>query len=1112
MQLRKFVSLLLVVGVFMIPIIMISSAPARAASSDLFISEYIEGSSYNKAIEIYNGTGASIDLAAGGYKIEMYFNGNTSASTNISLTGTVADGDVFVLAHSSAASAILAQTDQTSGASFFNGDDAIVLRSNAGIVDVIGQVGTDPGTQWGSGDLSTADNTLRRQTAVCAGDTVETDVFDPAAEWDGFANDTFDGLGSHTASCGGGGSTSTPTPPANTPTPTIPSGTNCGDAATLIHTIQGSGSLSSMDGTVGVTIEGVVIGDYQDSGLNGFHVQEEDADADADPSTSEGIYVYEGATAVSVNPGDVVRVTGDVVEYATGTAFLTELTNITSVIICGSGASVTPVTLNFPVADMADFEAYENMLVSFPQTLTVSGNYYLGRYGQVDLSYGRLYQPTNIVAPGAPAAAQLALNNRSRLLLDDGDTVQNSDPVLYPAPGLSAANTLRSGDTVTGLTAVLEQRFSYYQLQPVNTINFTASNARTAAPAAVGGSLKVASFNVLNYFNGDGAGGGFPTSRGADTLAEFNRQRDKIVAAMIAIDADVFGLMEIENDGYGSNSAIQDLVNGLNDATISGTYSFIDPGVSAIGTDEIAVGIIYKNSTVTPVGAAEILDSSVDANFDDTKNRPALAQTFAEVGTGEEFTVAVNHLKSKGSACDTIGDPDTGDGQGNCNLTRTSAATALVNWLATDPTNSSDADFLIIGDLNSYAMEDPITAIKNAGYTNLISQFGGTTAYSYVFSGQSGYLDHALANAALLSQVTGVTEWHINADEPISLDYNEEYKSAGQIESFYSPDAYRASDHDPVIIGLALGGAVPTATPTSVPPTATPTQTAVPPTNTPQPTATPTNTSVPPTNTPQPTATNTPVAGAPVIYVSSSSGGTVDGISFADEDILAFDIATGSWSLLIDSSDIGPGTDLDAFHINADGSILMSFSAAATLPDVGAVDDSDIVRFIPTSIGATTTGTFEWYFDGSDVGLSANGEDVDGIYLAANGNLLLSTSGSFSVSGASGADEDVLAFVPTSLGSATSGSWSVFMDNSDVGLNSSSDEDVWGIWLDESSNEMYLTTRGTFSVTGLSGDGADVFACSGIFGTATSCTFSMFWDGSSNGFSGERMDGLHISP
>lgn len=174
---------------------------------------------------------------------------------------------------------------------------------------------------------------------------------------------------------------------------------------------------------------------------------------------------------------------------------------------------------------------------------------------------------------------------------------------------------------------------------------------------------------------------------------------------------------------------------------------------------------------MTPVGAHAILDSTVDPLFDDAKNRPALAQTFAQNANGQTFTVVVNHLKSKGSACDDVADPDVGDGQGNCNVTRANAAVALVNWLATDPTGSGDPDFLIIGDLNSYAMEDPITALANGGYTDLIEYFLGAQAYSFVFQGQAGYLDHALSNPSLTPQVMGATEWHVNAGEPTALDY-----------------------------------------------------------------------------------------------------------------------------------------------------------------------------------------------------------------------------------------------------------------------------------------------------------------------------------------------------
>ena len=161
----------------------------------------------------------------------------------------------------------------------------------------------------------------------------------------------------------------------------------------------------------------------------------------------------------------------------------------------------------------------------------------------------------------------------------------------------------------------------------------------------------------------------------------------------------------------------------------------------------------------------------------------------------------VNHLKSKGSACDV---PDAGDGQGNCNIARTNAAIAEAAWLASDPTLTGETDVLILGDLNSYAMEDPVTALKNAGFTNLIELFLGPEAYSYVFDGQWGYLDYAMSSGSLVDQVTAVTEFHINADEPSVLDYNTDFKTANLINILYAPDMFRVSDHDPVIVGLDL--------------------------------------------------------------------------------------------------------------------------------------------------------------------------------------------------------------------------------------------------------------------------------------------------------------------
>ncbi|MFW6097823.1 MAG: nuclease, partial [Chloroflexota bacterium] len=181
--------------------------------------------------------------------------------------------------------------------------------------------------------------------------------------------------------------------------------------------------------------------------------------------------------------------------------------------------------------------------------------------------------------------------------------------------------------------------------------------------------------------------------------------------------------------------------------------------------------------------------------------RPALAQTFEDNDSGGVFTAVVNHLKSKGSPC---GPGDDDPQQGSCNLTRTLSAQILADWLASDPTNSGDPDFLIIGDLNAYDKEDPIDALVDAGYTDLLHQYQGEFAYSFVFDGQLGYLDHGLANSALLPQVTGATAWHINADEPDIIDYDTSFKQPAQA-ALYEPNAYRSSDHDPVIIGLNVG-------------------------------------------------------------------------------------------------------------------------------------------------------------------------------------------------------------------------------------------------------------------------------------------------------------------
>ena len=578
----------------------------------------------------------------------------------------------------------------------------------------------------------------------------------------------------------------------------------------MIHEIQGSGAASPEVGNL-VAIEGIVVGDFQDGvngvngDLDGFFVQEEDADADADAGTSEGIFVFDGSSpATNVAIGDAVRVEGTVSEFFG----MTQISSFSGVSVQNSGNTLPANTVaSLPVTNVNDFEAIEGMRVTFPQPLVIAEYFNFDRFNEVLLTSERHLTPTAEFEPG-PDAIQAAEDFLlDRITLDDGRTAQNPDPTIHPN-GLEFTldNLFRGGDTLRDVSGVMHYAFGQYRIQPTQGANYANDNPRTVEPMLVGGSLKVASFNVLNYFStiDDGVNDIcgpllILECRGADNAEEFVRQRDKIIAALTAIDADVIGLLEIENNI--NDDAVIDLISGLNEANGAGTYDYV--ATDAIGTDAIKVALIYKPASVSLLGGHAILDSSVDPRFIDTKNRPSLAQTFMDSSTGGTFTAAVNHFKSKGSNCNDLEDPNTGDGSGNCNVTRTMAAEALVDWLAGDPTGSGNLNVLILGDLNSYDKEDPIDAIVAGGYTDLILAYRGEDAYSFVFGGQTGYLDYALSSADLTDDVTGVTDWHINADEADLIDYDTSFKGPNQ-EAVYAPDPYRSSDHDPVIVGLDI--------------------------------------------------------------------------------------------------------------------------------------------------------------------------------------------------------------------------------------------------------------------------------------------------------------------
>lgn len=766
------------------PLALIIASISASASAELIISEYVEGSGFNKAIEIYNTSSAEVSL--NGYSLSLYSNGSGSASVTEELTGLLAANSTYVIvtSDSRANDELKLKAQLFSGAVNFNGDDALVLMQGSNVIDSFGQRGVKE--IWSAGGVTTKDKTLRRKENILIGRATPDSTFNPSDEWLQFDKNDFSGLGFF-------GIGTTPEPEPEPLEPLI-----CGNDKTTINAIQGTGAASPLVNTT-VELEGVVTANFQgDNQLKGFFISSLPVDDDTNPLTSEGIFVYFAAANVSV--GDHVRVQGSVEEYFNAT----QIGSVTQVAVCNSGLTVSATKISLPVTNTTDLEAFEGMLITLEQPLIVTNNFGLGRYGEIELATERLYQGTQVALPGDAANTLEANNLTKKILLDDGSTLQNIEPI-YPIPGLSAENTLRTGDTVNTVTGVLAYSFDTYRIHPTITPQFITTNARKNAPELhVDADLRVASFNVLNYFNGDGQGAGFPTSRGADSEAEFIRQEAKIVSAISAIQADVIGLMEIENDGFGEFSAIASLVNALNDFDTANQYAFVNFGLDKIGSDAITTALIYRVNRVVEVGSAAITTQSPF----DFGNRPPIAQSFKVLATDEVFTAAVAHLKSKGGCSSATGaNQDKSDGQACWNETRVAGANAYASWLNSKPTGIDDEDIILIGDLNAYAMEDPIRAFADNGYKNAVAELDGNTlGYSYSFSGRAGSLDYALVSPSLLSKIVATNDWHINADEPTLLDYNVEFKSDAQQSSLYAAGPYRASDHDPIIVDIKSEG------------------------------------------------------------------------------------------------------------------------------------------------------------------------------------------------------------------------------------------------------------------------------------------------------------------
>lgn len=553
-----------------------------------------------------------------------------------------------------------------------------------------------------------------------------------------------------------------------------------------IGQVQGEEATSPLVGQ-DVVVEGVVTADFRE-GLGGFFIQSADGHHDADASSSAGLFIAWTDPVAGLEVGQQVRVHGRVVELGTEGRSLTALE---AVRVEGLGpGQASPVVLSEAPGHPDDWERWEGMWVRIDAPLTLAGHYGLARFGEAVVAFdGRLHQPTNLARPGPEAAAILADNQRRRLLLDDGRSDdQRRDPAYLPLPTPEAP--LRSGSVLHGVEGIVDQRNGRYRLQVIGRVSRVEQAARPGAPR-VEGTLRIASVNLENLFNGDGQGGGFPTERGARTHDEYLRQQARLAAMLQALAPDVAALSEVENDGDGPTSALAQFVDALNAAGPARDWRFVAAGAGA-GTDPIRVALVYRSSRVTRVGeVASLLGGPFDNG-----SRPPLAAAFRR-GEAAPVVVVANHFKSKGrcpqgDAADGP-DADQGDGQACWNAHRVEAADRLDAWLASDPTQTGSDYAVIAGDLNSNGQEDPIHLLRERGW---VDAFEGEATYSFVFDGMAGRLDHALLSPALAGRLRGAAKWHNNADE-LQDWFGYEACAPDRCD-----DPWAVSDHDPLLIGL----------------------------------------------------------------------------------------------------------------------------------------------------------------------------------------------------------------------------------------------------------------------------------------------------------------------
>ena len=814
-------------------------SPAATGTSPVVINEaYLSGGSSgaafkNKFVELYNSSDAPVSLE--GWSVQYRSATGTGAPSSVAaLTGSIPAKGYYLLKGGSngTAGADLPAADAT--ATGFNpagGGGTIVLARQAAALNPLpaGSV-IEPANVADVLGYGTS-NTFETQAAGAPSGNTDVKSLNRSNGTDTNNNSADVTLNAAITPKAANGTAPGPVDPPVDPGPGTP------PAAKTIAEIQGNGAASPLAGS-SVTTHGLVTATFPTGGFAGYYVQTPGTGGDLTPANhaaSDALFVYSPSTVDSVRIGDYVELTGAVSEFF-GMTQLTVAAAADLKKLTEAAPEVKATGFALP-ADEAFRESLEGMLLTPQGPVTVADNFSLNQYGEIGLAGGTtaLEQPTAVAPFGsAEYTATVAANAARGIKLDDGATtnfLKDAATKAQVLPYLTAADHVRVGAPVTFKTnVVLSYANNAWKFQPLTQL--TAANADTVqpasfgatradTPAAVGGNLKLASFNVLNYFptTGDQVPGctfypdrdGNPITvkggcdvRGAANAENFKRQQDKIVAAISKSGADVVTLMEVENSAqFGKNrdDALAKLVEALNVAT-PGIWDYVRTPANApplADEDMIRTAFIYKKAVAEPIGESIIHNDTVAF----ASARKPMAQVFKPVGASDDkkFIAIANHFKSKGSAATP---DDTDKGQGASNLARTAQAKSLLAFSEELQKSKGTDKVFLIGDFNSYAKEDPINVLTGAGYVNQdekAKNADGSAKHSYLFGGLVGSLDHILASPAANAAVTGADIWNINSVESVALEYS---RYNNNVTDYYAPDQFRASDHDPVVVGLNL--------------------------------------------------------------------------------------------------------------------------------------------------------------------------------------------------------------------------------------------------------------------------------------------------------------------